>query len=132
MGRVFGDEITDHVFKLDVVPDESSFTSKRMETEFLRAVLEGGEGHYRRDLVGSSLKVTAQWTLDDIDYEYVSAFYRVFIDSQRPFKLDLPVRSSDFVEVLCSFMPGTYKLTKQVAHSYTVQATLEVRLPEPQ
>lgn len=130
MARAFGDDFPDKVFKLDIRPDQSSYTLQRTTSGYLQVQLDGGEGRYRRDILGSSAKVPVTFTLDADDYEYISSFYRVYMDSLRPFFVDLIAEDEEIVECLCHIVPDTFKLTKQVARIFTIQATLEVQLPD--
>lgn len=121
----------DLLFKLDLTPDQDSYTLQRNRSEYTRVDLDGGVGRYRRDIVGASAKIAVKWSyLDSDDYTYICSFYRTFINTMQPFKMDLIIEDEGLVECICRIFPDTFRLPKVKAVTYTVQATLEVEIPE--
>jgi hypothetical protein len=116
--------------KLMLTPNQDSYSVSRNHPGYVRTDLEGGAGRYRRDLEGSTQKITVKWTLDKNDYTYLCAFYRTFLDSMTGFRIDLIVEDEGLAECRAWFMPGTMKLNRQRGHIYESQATLEVETPE--
>lgn len=131
MSSIFGIEIEeDKLLKLNLVPDQNSYSLQRIHNEFSRTDVDGGDGKYRRDLVISASKTAVKWVLNAEAYDILSAFYDSFVEAPLPFKMDLVLEDAGRVECFCMFIPDTFKLTKISGRTFTVQATIEVRLPE--
>lgn len=117
-------------YKLVITPQQDSYTLSRNQDGFVRIDLDGGAGRYRRDVLGSTEKITAKWILSADDYTYLWAIYRIFTNRMVKFKIDLIVEDEGLCECKAWFWPGTFKLSKQVGTTYYCQATLEVEPPE--
>lgn len=117
------------LLRLELRPDQDSYTFKRTNAGYIRAELDGGEGKYRRDVLGSSETVTVRFTLNADAYSYLWSLYRVFAYDMTRFRIDLILEDEGLVEVEAWFVPDTFKLTRQTATTYVVQATLEAIPP---
>ncbi len=116
--------------KLIIKPDQDSYSFRRTTSGYVRSILDGGSGRYRRDVLGSSEQVAVQFTLAANDYMYICALYRVFVNDMNRFRIDLILEDEGLVECEAWFVPDTMTLTSQVAQTYVVSATLEVIPPE--
>ena len=115
--------------KFTIPPEESRYTFKDGE-ETLRAELEGGKGRYRKDILNATYRVTVRWVLNQIQYEYLRAFYKATTTADSgssPFLIDLLLdEAQQLTEHTAYFIPKKLKLNKVRGLSHEVQAELEV------
>lgn len=111
--------------KLELAPDDDGYTVTP-SSEVILTVVEGGPSRVRRDLLGSSTKVTCTWTVGEEDYQYLRAFYLASLSGASKFRLDLIVDTPEPVERVVRFLSGSMKLRSQSAFTYVVTAELEV------
>lgn len=117
--------------KLRLAPDQASYVAMP-GNEVLRVQLDGGAGRYRRDIIGGWATITAQWTLDRMQFNYLSAFHRTKTSKGAlPFNCDLILDAAVPSEYLCYFIPETFQLISQAGLSYVVAANLEVKPQAP-
>lgn len=96
--------------------------------EVTRIQLNGGAGFYRRDVIGASSQVNANWNLSKAQYQYFMAFYRVQVSKgSAPFQYRLIIEQADAADYEVFFMPGTFKLIGKNGLRYMVTAQLEVK-----
>lgn len=114
--------------KLALRPDSDGYSDSEGE-DVIRVELEGGVGRYRRDKIGSSLRVNVRWTLNRTQYQYWRAFF--VTQTQKgslPFLCDLVGEDGlGPAEHVCSFIPGSVGKPGQSGLTYVQQATLEVK-----
>jgi hypothetical protein len=112
--------------KLIRPPDKASY-SVDFGQETVRQQLDGGAGRYRKDIAHSSSVVGCQWQLNQNDYDYFMAFYRLQTrQAALPFTIDLIIDGEELVERTVHFIPGTVRLVSQSGMQYVVGANLEV------
>lgn len=117
--------------KLQIPPDQAAYVAVS-GNEVLSVKLDGGASRYRSDIIGAWSSVTAQWTLNRMQYNYLSAFFRTKTKRGAiPFLCDLYLESSEIQEFTCYFVPSTFQLISQAGLTFTVGASLEVKPPVP-
>lgn len=116
------------MYKLVLPPDSSGYTVSDELDGVVRNILEGGAARYRRDIQKTSKSVQCTFICTALEYQYLRAFYRTWVDNPSgAFLADLVIDGMDLTTHSCYFIPGTFILTSQQGGSYTVQAQLEVR-----
>lgn len=110
-------------------PESAGYSASYSPNDFLRVQLKGGLARYRRDLIGSSMPVTCQWRLTDIEYEYFTTFYRDSILSGSQFFLIDALIDGPQVRRYIAHFVSPWRLTEQSGLTYVVQAELEITSP---
>lgn len=111
-------------------PDQANYTHK-FGDQIIATQLDGGASRFRRDQLGAAFQLEVQWTCNDKNYDYVTAFYRTSINfGSDPFTCSLILDQHGLQSYTCHFLPGTFRLDSQQGQTYVLRATLEV-LPDP-
>lgn len=114
------------MLKLALLPDRSSYTVKD-GIEVISVQLDGGASRKRRDILGSTSRVTCKWVCNSASYKYLRAFYRTgTVSGSESFKIDLILDEAELEEFTASFVPGSMILQEQSGDYYSVVAELEV------
>jgi hypothetical protein len=91
------------------------------------AQLDGGPSWTRRKFLGTVFNMTAQFTLDPLQYSYWQAFYRgVIAEGSSPFLLDLIVQQGELEEYEVKIVPGTMRLLGIAGDARVIAMELEV------
>lgn len=116
------------MYKIAINPDAANYTTKDGK-EVVAVQLDGGAGRYRRDIIGATSLVTAQWTVDAYGFQYLRAFFNTGTKKgSLPFKADLLLdQGGVLTEHICYFVPETFSLSQQQGNGYIVVANLEVK-----
>lgn len=89
--------------------------------------LPGGVPRVRRDMIGVSSLVTAQWTLSKDRYDQLMAFYRTALrNGVNPFEIDLILDGAALERHHAQIIPGTFSLAEVSGGRYVVRTELEV------
>jgi hypothetical protein len=113
-----------------LIPPNSSSYGHQQNAESLYAELDGGAPKVRRDIIGAAFNLNVTWLLDQEQYTYARAFYRTATNhGSEPFLIDLILESAALEEYEALFVPGSWQLTEQSGHAYTVSAQLWVTPP---
>lgn len=97
-------------------------------SEVIGVKLDGGASRYRRDVVGSTSRVTVQWSLNPSSYRYIRAFFRTATaNGSSPFLIDLLMDEPALTEHTAHFVPDSMQLTNVRGNTYTVSAELEIK-----
>lgn len=111
--------------KLKIQPNQAGYSIERGNTVLFQE-LEGGAGRYDRDIQRKSHTVNVSWTVNSAKYEYLQAFYMVWVQNpSEAFLADLIIDSSELAEYQCYFR-SPINLNNKVGGTYTVGAVLEV------
>lgn len=113
------------MIKCKVSPDQTNYAIKEGK-DTIMTELAGGRARYRRDLVGSSVEIEVQWTLNPTEYQYLRAFYNYLNKGADAFVIDLLYETATMREYIAQFKPGTWKLSGVKGQAFTVRSTLEV------
>jgi hypothetical protein len=128
-GRLFSGSTAgtiDDIWKLPYLPERTSYVYKQT-ANVVSVRLNGGMSKSRRDLIGSTSVVSCQWFLDNEEFEYFMAFYKVIAqEGARAFKADLLLDKPTVQEFDCKFIPDTLQSIAPSALSFNVSAELEV------
>lgn len=107
-------------------PDQANYVSQFGHT-VISTELDGGASRFRGDQLGSSFKVTVQWTMNVKNYNYLTAFYRNAINfGADPFTVGLYLDSAAIQNYTAHFVPDSFGLTSQQGLTFIVGAVLEV------
>lgn len=115
--------------KLALVPSQAGYSAAAPD-DSVYVKLDGGLGKIRLDQVGGSATVSVTWVLDDAQYQYFTAFWRVAGNGTSRFLIDLILGEPLLREHVALFVPGTLSLEGTTGHSYRVRAELEVEPAE--
>lgn len=116
--------------KLSIPPDQSGY-AMTAGSGVLRVELDGGLGRYRRDILNQASLVDCSWTVNQAEYNYLMAFFRVNEKNGGDgFNIDLILDSQEPTEYVAHIIPGSWRLTGQKGTGYTVTAQLEVEAAE--
>lgn len=113
------------VLKLLLPPDQDGYTVED-GNNVVKTDVAGGASRYRRDHLGSAMKVEVTWTLEPSEYQYLRAFYNNINKGADAFALDLLIDAFELRTYICRFRPGTFKLSRVKGASFQVKATLDV------
>lgn len=112
--------------KLYIQPEVSSYSVQEAATTVVYD-LNGGFGRYRRDLISARPTVSCQWSLDEVGYQYFTAFYSsVISNGADPFYIDLIYDGGSLTQYQASFLPETISLSQHAYNQYQIQAELEI------
>lgn len=118
------------MYKLVIPPNQSGY-SVSVGQETISTKLDGGASRFRVDILNASSDVTCSWTVGQDNYEYLRMFYLVNIkNGNEPFLIDLILDSPTPTQYTARFIPGTWGLTGQRGHTYTVGCQLEIEAIE--
>lgn len=114
--------------KLTLAPDRNGYTFTD-PAEVLSVQLDGGASKYRTDILNANKKLSVNWTLDRIGFNYFRSFFNVFVNKGvDPFLLELFIDDPfNATEHECHFIPGSVKLSQQSGDMFLVSAQLEVK-----
>lgn len=88
--------------------------------------LDGGPSRYRRDVRGNSHTVNVSWVLKLKGYQYLTAFYRVWMrNPSQPFLAELII-DDELKDYKC-FFKSAIQLNSKEGLVYRVSAQLEVK-----
>ena len=112
--------------KLIIPPDQNGY-SVMDGNEVLSVQLDGGASKFRQDILNSVSKVSVQWTLDAIQFNYIRSFYKYTLKSgSLAFLLDLYLDNPfELTEHVCHIVPETFGLKSQAGQSFVVGCTIE-------
>lgn len=113
------------MIKCKLSPDQTNYAIKEGK-DTVMTELAGGRARYRRDLVGSSVEIEVQWTLNPTEYQYLRAFYNYLNKGADAFIIDLLYETATMREYIAQFKPGTWKLSGVKGQTFTIRSTLEV------
>lgn len=112
--------------KLVIAPDQEGY-SVAPGNEFLSVALQGGRSKQRRDIVGATSQVRVQWSTDRSGFNYLSAFYRLYVQNPTEgFLIDLYMGEAALTQHTAYFVPDSWSLDSNEGHGFDVSATLEV------
>lgn len=113
--------------KLIIQPDQNGY-SVMDGNEVLSVQLDGGASKFRQDILNSVSKVSVQWSLDAVQFNYIRSFYKYSLKSgSLPFLLDLYIDNPfELTEHVCHIVPGTFALKSQAGQLFVVGCTIEV------
>lgn len=112
--------------KLELIPDREGYAVEHPDV-VIHTQLSGGMGRYRQDKLGATYQVTAQWTLDPLEYASMVSFYQnITKQGVLPFLIDLVIEDSKLEEYAARFVPLSFRLLEQSGLMYKVGATLTV------
>ncbi len=112
--------------KLKLLPDREGYMVEHPDV-IIHTQLSGGMGRYRQDKLGATYQVTAQWTLDPVEYAAMVSFYQnITKQGVLPFLIDLVIEDSKLEEYAARFAPLSFRLLEQSGLMYKVGATLIV------
>lgn len=114
------------MLKLLLRPDEQSYTVEEPSVA-LQTDVKGGPNRYRRDVLNQTMKATVQFTLGPNEYQYLRSFYQVVNKGVDPFMIDLLIETSELRTYVANIVPGTWRLSKVIGHSFTVRFELEIQ-----
>lgn len=118
------------MYKLVIPPNQSGY-SVSVGQETISTKLDGGASRFRVDILNASSDVTCSWTVGPDNYEYLRRFYLVNIkNGNEPFLIDLILDSPMPTQYTARFIPGSWGLTGQQGHTYTVGCQLEIEAIE--
>lgn len=113
--------------KLDLIPDATGY-SVQQDPGVVDSGIVGPALRMKRDKLNSASRVSVQWTLDAIEYEYLRRVYRYSeLNGNPPFLIDLIIFESDVEEYEAKFELDGLNLTEQNGATFVVQANLYVR-----
>lgn len=113
--------------KLLLPPDRAGYNFEDFSS-VVSVRLDGGPSRTRADMLGGDPTVSVQWTLSRANFDVLLAFYQTnTVYGSAPFYLDLYLENSELAEYECHFVPGSFRLQSQRAHTFVVGATLEVK-----
>jgi len=115
---------------LNLCPTESTYTAKHNTSGYLRVELEGGKGRYRKDILNPAMTVNCRWVVRKEYFDYLWAFYRVYLRNMAPFYVDLVLEEWGKVRVLADIIPDSFQFDAKQGPTYTVTAQLEVQPPQ--
>lgn len=109
-------------------PNSASYTAKDGK-EVVSSELQGGASRYRRDVVNSSYRVTAQWTLNRQQFLYFRGFYKAYVQSgSLPFLIPLVIDNSmDVEDYEAHFVADSVRTSQVSGHMHQVECVLEVK-----
>lgn len=118
------------MYKLVIPPNQSGY-SVEVGQETISTKLDGGASRFRVDILNASSNVNCSWTVGPDNYEYLRRFYLVNVkNGNEPFLIDLILDSAIPTQYVARFIPGTWGLTGQQGHTYTVGCQLEIEAIE--
>lgn len=95
-------------------------------SDVINQELDGGVGRYRRDIRRQSHLVNVSWVVKLKGYQYLTAFYRVWMrNPSQPFLAKLII-DDELKDYECSFK-GPIQLNSKDGPVYRVSAQLEVK-----
>ena len=95
-------------------------------SDVINQELDGGVGRYRRDIRRQSHLVNVSWVVKLKGYQYLTAFYRVWMrNPSQPFLAKLII-DDELKDYECSFK-GAIQLNSKDGPVYRVSAQLEVK-----
>ncbi len=110
--------------KFDFVPDKATY-SYSPKNDVVEVSLDGGLSRRRRDIIGSSSRISCTWFLLPHEFQYFMAFYRSHLKrGALPFTIDLLLEQPFLEEVTAAFVANTLR-SKQIGLSFEVEAELE-------
>lgn len=109
-----------------IPPDQATYSVKDGK-EVVATKLDGGAARYRRDILGSTSRVSVQWTVGPEKYRYIRSFFRAIVESgSLPFNIDLILDDIYLTTHKSYFVPDSMTLVSQMGLTYVVTAELEV------
>lgn len=109
-----------------LTPNQSSYSIEG-PTDTIQVKLDGGKSRFRRNVLDGTSNVTCSWTLEQVAYDYLWAFYRTAIGrGSLPFKINLILENSELQLYTATFLPNSLQLTGMEGLNYMVSGTLEV------
>lgn len=111
---------------LVIAPDQEGY-SVTPGSEFLSVQLQGGRSKQRRDIMGATSRVRVQWSTDRSGFNYLQAFYRLYVNNPTDgFLIDLYMGEAALTQHTAYFVPDSWSLDSNEGHGFDVSATLEV------
>ena len=122
---------TDATF-LPLPPERTSYTYSK-EGGVVSTTLDGGKSRSRVDIIGFTSRVTCQWILTRLEFDFFMSFYvAVAKKGAATFQMDLILDRPDLLEHDCIFVPDTLNVSEPTSQTFFVTAELEVSpLAEP-
>lgn len=113
--------------KLSATPDQANYAAQDgNDVNIIQ--LDGGAARYQRDILKTTSLVTVEWTVGNLRFQYIRAFYNtVTVRGSLPFLIDLILDQPSLTEHTAHFVPGTMKHAAIGGSDYTVSAQLEVQ-----
>jgi hypothetical protein len=109
-----------------IPPDQTSYVATD-GNDVISTKLMGGASRYRRDLIGSTAKVTVGWTVGPTQFKYIRAFYNaVAVKGSLPFSIGLLLDEPEITIHKAYFVPGSMSHSSPRGLTYNVSAELEV------
>lgn len=112
---------------LILAPDQATYDVTDA-TQVVSVQLDGGMSRTRADIENGTSIVTAEWSIDPAQYQYLRAFYRTASqNASEPFNIDLILDQPGLTTHVATFVAGSMKLASQAGLTYVVTASLEVQ-----
>lgn len=90
--------------------------------------LDGGQPRFERDVLGASHSVSLAWATSAAGYQYLLAFYRVWLrNPSQPFIARLIIEDHAMRDYQCQFMPNTFALSSKSGPVYNVGAQITAK-----
>ena len=115
-------------YKMALRPNQSGY-SVQHSYPIDRMQMGGGASRLRKGKKNLPLLVTLQWLTDKAGYDYLKAFYELWLNQSpaiNPFLIDLIIDYGDLLEYSCIFTDGI-RLDQVAGHAYYISANIEAK-----
>jgi hypothetical protein len=109
-----------------IPPDQNSYSISAGSDDTVEVALDGGASRRRADKDQATRTIAVQWSVDDVGYNYLQAFYRTATaKGSMPFLCGL-VNDQAIDNYTCWFVDKTFVLSSTMGNTFVVTANLEV------
>lgn len=114
------------LLKFAYVPLQAGYACE-IDSGVISQQLDGGAPRFRRVAKNNVGSVSCSFKLDELGYQYVMAFYRIWCRvPSRPFLIEMFLDDPEIKDYTCWFVPNSVKLTSKNGLIYNVSAQLIV------
>lgn len=115
------------LLKFKYVPLQAGYTGET-SSGVMSQKLDGGADRNRRVSKNNWSSVSCAFKLDELGYQYVQAFYRIWQRSpSKPFLVEMFLDDSEVQKYECLFVPDSLRLTSKNGAIYNVSVQFSVK-----